>query len=304
MDNPLVTVICLTYNHAGLIYDALEGFVGQRAPFDIEVLVHDDASTDGTTEIVREYEARYPDIIRGVYQTENQYSQGVAIAPAFLFPLVRGRYVALCEGDDYWTDPDKLRKQVEALERHPEVDLCAHRALCQRDRKPHGYLAPRLRDACIPVEDVILGGGHFVATSSLLCRREAYLLQTPMREVLVNDYVLQIQGALRGGMYYLDDCMSVYRQGVSGSWTSQNGRWMPDDVREQLKQMLDVLNDYTNGQYHGTVELRKRMFDANGLLARKRYAALLSPRELPITLKRVSRDLARTFRTIILSCRK
>ena len=299
MDNPLVTVICLTFNQAGLIRDALEGFVDQRAPFGIEVLVHDDASTDGTAEIVREYEAHYPGIIRGVYQTENQYSQGVSIPQAFLFPLIRGSYVALCEGDDYWTDPDKLRKQVEALERHPEVDLCAHRTRRLRDGKPHGYLAPRLRDALIPVEDVILGGGNFVATSSLLCRREAYLEQTPMREVLVNDYVLQIQGALRGGLYYLDDCMSVYRTGVPGSWTSQHGRWMSDDVRGQLKQMLDALDAYTDGRWHRAVELRKRQFDSNGLLARKDYAALFAPRELDITLHRASRDLARYFRTHI-----
>lgn len=299
MDNPLVTVICLAYNQAGLIRDALEGFVGQRVPFGIEVLVHDDASTDGTAEIVREYEARYPGIIRGVYQTENQYSQGVSIPSAFLFPLIRGSYVALCEGDDYWTDPDKLRKQMEALERHPEVDLCAHRAQRLRDGKPHGYLAPRLRDALIPVEDVILGGGNFVATSSLLCRREAYLLWTPMREVLVNDYVLQIQGALRGGLCYLDDCMSVYRTGVPGSWTSQNGHWMSDDVRGQLKQMLDALDAYTDGRWHRAVELRKRQFDSNGLLARKDYAALFAPRELGITLHRASRDLVRYFRTHI-----
>lgn len=304
MDNPLVTVICLTYNQAGLIRDALEGFVAQRAPFGIEVLVHDDASTDGTAEIVREYEARYPDIIRGVYQTENQFSQGVNIPPAFLFPLVRGSYVALCEGDDYWTDPDKLRKQVEALERHPELDICAHRTQCLRDGKPHGFQAPRLREARIPAEDVILGGGNFVATSSLLCRREAYLHWSPMREILCNDYVLQIQGALRGGMYYLDDCMSVYRTGVPGSWTSRQRRWLGDDVRDQLKRMLDVLDTYTDGRCHRAVGLRKRMFDSNGLLAAGRYAALLAPRELPVTLYRTRKDLARSFRNLILSCRK
>ena len=304
MDSPCVTVICLTYNQAGLIRDALEGFVAQRAPFGIEVLVHDDASTDGTADIVREYEARYPALIRGVYQTENQYSQGVSIPPAFLFPLVRGRYVALCEGDDYWTDPDKLRKQVDALERHPELDICAHRTRCLRDGKPHGYQAHRLRDCCIPAEKVILGDGNFVATSSLLCRRDAYLRMTPMREVMVNDYVLQIQGSLRGGMAYLDDCMSVYRLMTPGSWTVANGRWMREDTREQLKRMLDALDAYTDGRFHRAIEFRKRLYDSNGLLAGKRYAALFAPRELPVTLRRACRDLVRSFRHLILSLRK
>lgn len=304
MDEIVVTVICLAYNHEAWIRDALEGFVTQVAPFRFEVLVHDDASTDGTAEIIREYEARYPDIIRGVYQTENQYSQGVNITPTFLFPLVRGSYVALCEGDDYWTDPDKLRKQVEALERHPEADICAHRTRRLRDGKPHGFLAPRLRDTLIQAEEVILGGGNFVATSSLLCRREAYLLLTPMREILLNDYVLQIQGSLRGGMYYLDDYMSVYRTRVPGSWTTVNGRWMPDGVRDQIKQMLDALDAYTDGRYHRAIDLRKRQFDLNGLLAGRRYAAMLAPRQLPVTLHRACQDLARSIRTIILSCRK
>ena len=153
------------------------------------------------------------------------------------------------------------------------------------------------------MEEVILGGGNFAATSSLLCRREAYLLQSPMREVLVNDYVLQIQGALRGGLYYLDDCMSVYRTAVPGSWTLANGRWMNDDARDQLKRMLDALDAYTDGRYHRTIVLRKRQYDSNGLLARKRYAALLAPRELGITLSRSRRDLMRTLRNLILKLR-
>ena len=300
----MVTVLCLTYNQAGCIRDALEGFVAQWAPFRIEVLVHDDASTDGTAEIVREYEARHPSLIRGVYQTENQYSQGVAIPRTFLYPLIRGRYVAICEGDDYWTDPGKLRKQVEALEAHPELDICAHRALRLKDGEPHGYVAQRLRDCIIPAGEVILAGGNAFATASLLCRREAYLLQTPMRDILVNDYVLQIQGALRGGLLYLDDCMSVYRTDTPGSWTRVHGRWMGDGLRDRLKCMLDALDSYTSGAWHREIELRKRLFDSNGLLARHAYASLLAPGEIGVTLRRLGLDLARNWRAWCLSLRK
>ena len=105
MDSPKITVLCLAYNHAPYIKDALEGFVSQKTRFSFEVIVHDDASTDGTADIIREYARRYPEIIKPVFQKENQYSRGVAIGPTFCFPLVRGEYVALCEGDDYpkWT---------------------------------------------------------------------------------------------------------------------------------------------------------------------------------------------------------
>ena len=304
MDEMTVTVLCLTYNQAGCIRDALDGFVAQRTPFRFEVLVHDDASTDGTDGIVREYEERYPDLIRGIYQTENQYSRGVAIAQTHLYPLIRGRYVALCEGDDYWTDPDKLRKQVAALEAHPDVDICAHRALRIKRGEPDGYVALRLRDCVIPAGEVILAGGNAFATASLLCRREAYMLGTPMREVQVDDYVLQIQGALRGGLLYLDDCMSVYRADVPGSWTSVHGRWLEDGVRERLKRMLDALDDYTAGRFHRQIVLRKRLFDSNGLLARKRYAALFAPGEIGVTLCRLGRDLSRNYRNFRLSLRK
>lgn len=259
MDEIVVSVVCVTYNHAAFIRDALEGFVAQQAPWPFEVLVHDDASTDGTAEIVREYERRYPELIRGVYQTENQYSKGVNISRTFLHPLIRGRYVALCEGDDYWTDPHKLEKQVAALEAHPGLDICAHRTLRLQDGRPRGHIAPALWDGVIPAKRVILGGGPFVATGSLLLRREAYLRQTPFREILANDYSLQIQGSLRGGMYYLHDCMSVYRKGTPGSWSGLK-RHRNAAFRQQRRQMLEALDAYTEGRYHRFILRRLRRY--------------------------------------------
>ena len=110
MENIMVSVICLCYNHENYVKDALEGFVKQKTTFPFEVLIHDDASTDKSAEIIREYEAKYPDIIKPTYQTENQYSQGVKILRTYLLPKVRGKYIAFCEGDDFWTDENKLQK--------------------------------------------------------------------------------------------------------------------------------------------------------------------------------------------------
>ncbi|MBR5076206.1 MAG: glycosyltransferase family 2 protein [Bacteroidales bacterium] len=301
MDEVLVSVVCVTFNQAGTIRDALEGFVAQRAPFRFEVLVHDDASTDGTADIVRDYERRFPERIRGVYQTENQFSKGVFIPREFLWPLIRGRYVALCEGDDFWTDPHKLEKQVAALETRPGVDICAHRALKLTRGKPHGYVAPRLRDTVIPAGKVILGGGNLVATASLLCRTEAYTRWTPLREAYPNDYSLQIQGSLRGGMLYLHDCMSVYRTDTPGSWTQRHGRLMDDAARRREAELLDAADAFTQGRYHRAVKLRKRLSASNALLAARRYGAMLAPRELDVTLLRLSRDGSRCFRQLILS---
>ena len=261
-----VTVICLAYNHAPYIRDALEGFVQQQTTFPFEVLVHDDASTDGTAAIIREYAARYPEIIRPYFQLRNRQGEGAAIARDFLFPLVRGRYVALCEGDDYWTDPLKLQKQVDALEAHPSVDICAHRVQKRKDGACVGYEGPGRRSRIYPASRVIWGGGGFVATCSLLCRRETYMADTPMRRLLFYDYTLQIQGSLRGGMLYLGDCMGVYRRGVPGSWSSVHEEQDKTAHHPAFKRMLRALDTYTEGRWHRIIRLRIFRYDAHDFL--------------------------------------
>lgn len=130
-DNILVSILCATYNHENYIREALDGFVCQKTNFPFEVLVHDDASTDRTAAIIREYAQKYPDIIKPIYQTENQYSQGVDIE-TLLYSFAQGKYVALCEGDDCWIDEYKLQKQVDYMESHPECSLCFTDAyICQ-----------------------------------------------------------------------------------------------------------------------------------------------------------------------------
>lgn len=127
MNTPLVSICCVTYNHAPFIRKCLDGFLMQQMDFSIEILIHDDCSTDGTTEIIREYEARYPDLIFPLYEEENQYQQGKAREiDLYNYRRARGKYIAYCEGDDYWTDPHKLQKQVDFMEANPEYTVCFH----------------------------------------------------------------------------------------------------------------------------------------------------------------------------------
>ena len=116
---PLVSVVCITYNQASYIRECLEGLLMQKTSFNYEILVNDDASIDATPHIIKEYEDKYPDIFRVIYQKENQYSKGVSPWFDILFPIARGKYIAICEGDDYWTDPYKLQKQIDFLEENP-----------------------------------------------------------------------------------------------------------------------------------------------------------------------------------------
>ena len=122
---PLVSISCITYNHASYIKECIDGFLMQKTNFNFEVLIHDDHSTDGTEEIIKEYAKQYPDIIKPLFEKENQYSLGKPIGSAvWNLPRARGEYIAICEGDDYWTDPYKLQKQVAFLESHPDYGMC------------------------------------------------------------------------------------------------------------------------------------------------------------------------------------
>lgn len=124
MTNPLVSITCTAYNHEKFIRDTIEGFLIQKTTFPFEILIHDDASTDNTAEIIKEYELKYPDLIKPIYQKENQLSKGISITLNYNLPRAKGKYIAMCEGDDFWTDPDKLQKQIDFLESNSDYSLC------------------------------------------------------------------------------------------------------------------------------------------------------------------------------------
>ena len=255
--------------------------------------MHDDASTDGTADIIREYARRYPEIIKPVFQKENQYSRGVAIGPTFCFPLVRGEYVALCEGDDYWTDPLKLQLQADALDAHPEVDLCTHGALVTQNGKFHGYMPSRLWGGILSADKIIRG--MRLPTASLLIRREAYLRMTPPREILFNDTALLLQTCMRGGALYLPRCMSVYRYQTPGSWSAVHRGQARMDARKTEQAQLEAFDQWTEGRFHRAVLWRTTRNDTSDLLARRDYAALLKPRHLALLLQRLGKTLHKFF---------
>lgn len=288
MEEIAVSVICNAYNHEKYIKDALDGFVMQKTDFKFEVLVHDDASTDGTADIIREYEKKYPDLIKPIYQTENQYSKGNGRVGQIQRKRVKGKYVALCEGDDYWTDPYKLQKQYNAMEKHPEVDICAHQAeyIYAATGKKLGYINPQHMDGTvvgnneiISVEDVIYGRGWYVyvATNSLFYRKTMDNNMPEFRKMLSLDYILQIHGALRGGMLYLSDIMSVYRYLSEGSWTA-TGRLQPINIALQYhtkkQETLKVLDNETQGKYHKVISRRIEEIEFYKLKRQKNYKEL------------------------------
>lgn len=217
----MVTIRCLCYNHEPYIRQCLEGFVMQKTNFRFEAIVHDDASTDGTAAIVREYAEKYPDIIKPILETENQYSKHDGSLRKVLDGKMHGKYIALCEGDDYWIDPLKLQKQVDFLESHPECVMICTRALLysQIKRKIRGEQFCLNRNGFLNPKDVIKRGGLYIPTCSILHRKslkENY--PSYCKNSAVGDYPLQIFCALKGKVYYLDEPMVVYRIDNPQSW--------------------------------------------------------------------------------------
>lgn len=279
---PVVSIICNTFNQGDYIKDALEGFVSQKTDFPFEILVHDDASTDKTPEIIRSYEQKYPDLIFPIYQAKNQFSQDIKISQVHQFPRARGRYLAFCEGDDYWTDPQKLQKQFEVMEAHPELDICAHRTvkIDGTTGEQLGEIAAAKENAVLTVQQVIEGGGSYVSTCSLFFRKEMTENPPAFRRQFNNDYSLQISGALRGGMLFLSDCMAAYRWKSAGSWS--NGR--EGDIQRKTKEnertaaLLKQLDVDTDGRYAASVEKVLRQNEFFLLEAQRDYRAMLAPK--------------------------
>lgn len=279
MEQVQVSIVCNAYNHESYIRDALEGFVMQKTSFPFEVLIHDDASTDKTADIIRQYEKKYPELIKPIYETENQYSKKDGSLSRIQYGRVRGKYIALCEGDDYWTDPHKLQKQFDVMEKHPEIDICATAAETETNGKITGKCAPSNVDTIFNVEEVINGGGGFVATASLMCRAEIRKNPYPFLQMMPLDYFMQIAGALRGGMLFLSEPMCVYRVATPGSWTvsMQKSIEEQNDHKERVNRSLQCLDKDTNGKYHDVINQTIKEQNFQGFIRNYDFDSALLP---------------------------
>lgn len=227
--NPLVAIDCITYNHGKFIRDTLEGFVMQRTDFPFVAIVHDDASTDGTADIIREYAGRYPDIIKPILETENLYSKGDDSLGRVMREAIDAsgaKYVALCEGDDYWTDPLKLQKQIDFMEANPDYSMCFHNAIehWEDGRIPDHPFAPLERRDYDYKE---VGSGWNVPTASAVVKKnildsELYKKATECKSFIYGDILIWLTAAEFGKIFCLGEIMAVYRRHAGGLTFSQS----------------------------------------------------------------------------------
>ncbi len=257
-----VTVICATYNHENYIRDALEGFIMQKTSFPFRVIVHDDASTDKTPEIVLEYAREYPNVIIPILEKENQYCKGAVHFTELMLSYVEGKYIAFCEGDDYWTDPNKLQMQYDALERNKNINFCAcgtyvvDAETLKVDKK--ASIIPFTSDCVISVRDTISRGGGFVGTPASMYRKSIFDKWPAFFRYYPHDYSFQIYGALGGGVYYLSAVMACARKPHSGSITHRiNTDWEKGRIHHnKIITMLRLLDKETQHMYRKEIRHR------------------------------------------------
>lgn len=265
-----VLVVCLTYNHSIYIQDALNGFAMQQTDFPFACIVMDDASTDGEQEVIRTwlhnecdmsqaeiYDKELAKIIIVPHLTNRNCTMAVYLLKKNLYYngdikynllidwATHCDYIALCEGDDYWIDAEKLSIQSKCLDAHPEIDMCAHsyREVSAITRETLRIVHRKNEDCVISVGEIIKGRGDYLATDSVIYRIRLERDIPAFRKFLNYDFTLFVHGALRGGIFYINREMSVYRKDVPNSWCSK----MESDKKEyeifvdQFLKMLDIL---------------------------------------------------------------
>ncbi len=229
---PLVSIWCITYNHVDFIRDAIEGFLTQETTFPVEIFIHDDASTDGTADIVREYAAKYPGLFWTVVQKDNQCSKGNAIVLYDYLAKQRGEYVALCEGDDYWTDPCKLQKQRELMVSSRAYTLCHHKVIYKDHATDTTIKAfPEAQDRVHGLSGERLAEYNFIQTCSAMLSMQhirSANLQTLLPGLKLADWPLFAAVSQDRRIAYIDEPMAVYRLHANSYW-----RAMPPSLREK-----------------------------------------------------------------------
>lgn len=218
--NMMVSICCLTYNHVHYIKACLDGFLMQKTTFQFEILIHDDASTDGTTDIIREYEAKFPNIVKPIYQSKNQYSIGVKPTFKYNFPRAKGKYIAMCEGDDYWTDPLKLQKQVDFLNSNEDFNICFTYSNKVNHKGENIENTDALRPIIHTSYTILVGKKFQTRTCTMLFRGGLLSSMAKIKSVYNGDTWLKIYATKDSKGITLPFISAVYRVHSGGVWST------------------------------------------------------------------------------------
>lgn len=263
MKSVLLSIHCITYNQASYIRGCLEGFVMQKTNFAFEAIVHDDCSTDGTTDIIREYAEKYPDIIKPIFEKENLYSKKDGSLTRLMNDRMRGKYIAYCEGDDYWVDPYKLQKQVDYLEEHPECGLVYGKARALKD-----HLLDYSYGAKTSFEELLMC--NTIPTLTVVVRTEIYnkYFDSEYYDARMNlrwmmgDYPLWLYVASCSQVHFMNEDFSVYR-------ITENSASRPQNIKKRFD---FIVSAFDIAMYYAE---RNKLVSISDLDIKRRWASEL-----------------------------
>lgn len=263
----MVSVLCTAYNHGMFIEKTIEGFIKQKVNFSYEILINDDASSDDTAEKIRKYEEQYPDIIKAIYQKENQYSKGVKVTKEILLPRANGKYIAICEGDDYWIDENKLQIQFDYMEANPNCTFCFGNADIYdvKRQKSNGLMLPKNcidsayfygKDSDYTMGKLALLG--FIPTATFFLPREVYLRLSQIENSFNGDQKMKLYATSYSYAHYFNAVFSQYNVNVVNSSTYKWNRLNKKDQEAQKRKFLLLTEEVDRDtNYVYTVDLKK-----------------------------------------------
>lgn len=254
-NKPKVVVFCTSYNHGKYIETTLNSIINQKTNYSFKIVVHDDASTDDSQETIRKFAGQYPDTIIPILQKENQLSKGINVYNHLPEVVMQGKYIAYCECDDFWIDENKLQKQIDYMENHPECSMCVHNTIKvdEAGTPLDLYFNSTNEDRDYAASDVILaGGGGLFHTSSFLYRT-TYKGEMPACFMMkdIADYPTAIYFSTKGSIHYFKEVMSAYRVAAVQSWSvvfnNDNSKKIAHFL--ELGHALQGMDEYTKGKY-------------------------------------------------------
>jgi len=299
---PLVSIVCTTYNHVLFVRQCLNGITTQKTNFLFEVIIHDDASDDGTVEIIKEYEKKYPEIIKPIYQRENQYSKKVDIYETYIYPRAKGKYIAICEGDDYWIDENKLQMQVDFLENNPEYGMCYSKAKQYIQSKQK--FNKKFIGADFDGFEDLLKNGNRIPTLTTVYRKD--LLDKYQKEIqpsnkgwLMGDYPMWLYFSHESKVKFFDKVTAVYR-------VLENSASHSVDIDKEIlyrKSIYDV-KDFYSKKYDINMEERDENKELFYILYRKNIKKYTNENyeEMRILFKKILNKTNKDIIIYLFSC--
>lgn len=286
---PVVSVKMITYNHGPYLAEAIEGVIAQKTDFPIELIIAEDCSTDNTREIALDYQRRFPQLIRVIYSDMNV---GMMANGRRSLEACRGEFIAYCEGDDYWIDPEKLREQVAALSKFKDIDIAFHSCYVKYERQNKkvlsnaGSLDPS-KDKVFTLLEMVCFSQYAMPTASILIRRcvngalQDWMGATPPP---IGDTFIRIFGARNGGAYYINKPMSVYRTEMDGSWSETTVKTMDILIEFHSKYLLSLkkLGPEISGQQEAFKRLK--IYHYSCLLKSQKKENLAQIRDLMLSV--------------------